>query len=240
MPSPPLIKLIYGALLLLAIDAAISLSLVSSMVSFLHHRGGAWFAVAYPPGSSFNLAGHPANLIVNQGHTSNGASGTALVLVGFGGVLALWLEHRSRTKLGKSSPAFYIWGVTTVLSCLLTLTALVYTFVVTAQTAGQAIDLAVASRNSAPAHYPDDSWTPENWYDAVLGLPLTDDADRDAIARALRLMRGWRFNLIPLFVLGFVLGALVVLEVLSGRKPRGRYGKTASGDVYAGGAKQEA
>ena len=83
-------------LILLAIDAAVNLALTSSMVAFLHKGGQGPFEVAYPAGSTFQLAGHPANLLVNQGHTTNGANGTALVLVGFGGVIAMSLEHRSR------------------------------------------------------------------------------------------------------------------------------------------------
>ncbi|KAK3387201.1 hypothetical protein B0H63DRAFT_152617 [Podospora didyma] len=233
MASRPLIKYIYGALLLLAIDAAISLSLVSSMVAFLHGRASRPFEVAYPAGSRFNLAGHPANLLVDQGHTTNGAGGTALVLVGFGGILALWLEHRSRTAYGKSSVAFYIWTTVTILSWLLTLTALIYVFVVTATTANQTIDLSVASRNAAPAKYPDNDWTPENWFIAMLALPLVYEADRNAINYNLRLMRGWRYNIIPLFLLGFVLIDLVILEILRVRKSKGgMYGRTASGDVY--------
>lgn len=90
-------------LLLLAIDAAISLGLVSSMVAFMHGYGNGPFEVAYPQGSGFLLAGHPAGLVTNQGHTTNAAGGTALVLVGFGGVIALFLERRSRTKVSKLS-----------------------------------------------------------------------------------------------------------------------------------------
>ncbi|KAK3680716.1 hypothetical protein B0T22DRAFT_531475 [Podospora appendiculata] len=215
MDSPSLLKYIYIALGLLAVDAAISLALVSSM-----------------------LRGEPANLFVNQGHTTNGAGGTALIIIGFGGVLALFLENRSETEgqfpimetSGKSSPVFFVWALFTVLSWLLALTALIYTFVVTAQTANQAIDIGLAQRTS-PTKYDDGrNWTPENWYLAVLDLPLVNGDDRDVIARNVRLMRGWRFNIIPLFVLGFVLMDLVVLEVLQLRKSRG-YGRAATSDV---------
>lgn len=101
----------------------------------------------------------------------------------------------------------------------------------TAQTASQTIDLTTASRNAFPEKYPVDSWTPENWYKEVLNLPLVDAADRDAIERNLRLQRGWRWNLIPLFILGFVLVDLVVLELLRSRRSRGTYdGLAATGE----------
>jgi hypothetical protein len=96
--------------------------------------------------------------------------------------------------------------------------ALIYTFVETSRTSGQVIDLAVAAANRPPALYPDGRWTPENWYDAVLDLPLLSEKDRDMIGHHLNLMRGWRWNLVPLFILGFVLLVLVVLEVWRDRR----------------------
>jgi hypothetical protein len=85
--------------LLVTMDGVISLALVSSMVSFLHGAGGGPFMVAYPDGLNFLLAGEPANLVTDQGHTTNAAGGTAVVLVGFGGLVALLLERRSRKKV---------------------------------------------------------------------------------------------------------------------------------------------
>lgn len=92
----------------LGIDAAVSLGLVSSMVAFLHSYGGGPFPVAPPNNAPFLIAGEPANLVTDQGHTANAAGGTALILVGFGGVLALWLERRSRKKVRPRQPPFYL------------------------------------------------------------------------------------------------------------------------------------
>ncbi|KAK4162282.1 hypothetical protein QBC43DRAFT_215770 [Cladorrhinum sp. PSN259] len=229
MSSPSRTKSLLGpitlVLALLSIDAAISLALVSSMVAFLHGYGSGPFEIRNPGGSNILLAGHPANLITNQGHTTNGAGGTALILVGVGGIIALLLERRARNRFARSSPVFYIWAVIVVLSCLLSLAALVYTFVETSITDNQSINLAVAQANQAPTRYPLDRWTPENWYMAVLDLSLVDPRDRSGITTNLRLMRGWRWNTIPLFVLGLVLAILVIVEVVRGRKVRreGRY-----------------
>ncbi|GAB1313294.1 hypothetical protein MFIFM68171_03504 [Madurella fahalii] len=204
--------------LLVTIDGAISLGLVSSMVAFLHGVGGGPFEVAYA-GSTFPLAGEPANLVTDQGHTANGAGGTAVVLVGFGGLVGLLLERRSRKKHAKSSPFFYLWALITVLSALLSITALIYTFIETGRTRGS-IDPAVAAQNPASAKYPDGRWTPENWYDAVLVLPLVNQGDRDVIVQNLRLMRGWRWNLIVLSILGVILAVLVLLELWRFRKAK--------------------
>ncbi|KAK3297692.1 uncharacterized protein B0H64DRAFT_129935 [Chaetomium fimeti] len=205
-------------LFLLAVDAAITMGLVSSMVSFLHHNGRGPFAVAPADGSPFPLTGLPANLVVDQGHTANAAGGTALILIGFGGSIALWLERRSRKKWDRSSPFFHIWAVFVLLSWLLTMVALIYTFVETAKTGGQVIDLSVARANPPPARYPDGRWTPENWYAAVLDLPLASAAQRRVINGNLTIMRAWRWNLVPLFILGFILLSLVVVELLRMRR----------------------
>lgn len=230
-PTQTYLKYIYGALLLLSIDAAISLGFVSSMVAFLHTKGGGPFEVENPAGGTFQLRGEPANLITDQGHTTNGAGGTALVLVGFGGIIALLLESKSRKKSGKSSPLFYVWAVVVILSWLLTLAALIYTFVVTNMHRHQTIDLDIAV-DSFPEKYAKDSWTPENWYSAVLDLDLVNDADVNVINHNLRLMRGWRYNIIVLSFLNFILMDLVILEIARSRKSRGNYGRTPSGDVY--------
>lgn len=100
-----------------------------------------------------------------------------------------------------------------LLSFLLTLVALIYTFVETSMTGGQTIDLGVAEANPAPTRYPDGRWTPENWYAALLELPLVNPNNRRVISGNLGMMRGWRWNLVALFVLGFVLLVLVGLEV---------------------------
>lgn len=232
MKSDSYMLYIYVAVALLAIDAAISIGLVTSMVNFLHTSGQGPFRINTNDGS-FLMYGEPANLIVNQGHTTNGAGGTALVLIGFGGVLALWLEHRSRRKSGTSSPVFYLWSILTVLSWLLTLSALIYTFVVTAQTANQTIDIAHLSipandPNAVTQPYDLLSWTPENWYKAVLQLNLANQADINLIQDNLRLMVGWRWNIIPLFILGFILMDLVILEHLRIRRSRGLYATAAT------------
>lgn len=103
----------------------------------------------------------------------------------------------------------------------------------TAQTANQSIDLPVALANAVPARYPLNEWTPENWYLAVLELPLVNEDDRHLITHKLKLMRGWRWNLIPMFILGFVLVGLVIVEVLKGRKSKGTYEKAAAADSKA-------
>ncbi|KAK4101456.1 hypothetical protein N658DRAFT_515965 [Parathielavia hyrcaniae] len=200
-----LLWLIGIATFLLSVDAAVSLALVSTMVAFLHDHGHGPFAVTPRGKSPFLLFDEPASLVTDQGHTGNAAGGTALVLVGFGGVISLWRESRTRKKWTRSSHLFYIWSVVVLLSWFLTTAALIYTLVETSMTSGQAIDVGVA-------------WTPENWYAAVLALPLASADQRRVVGGNLRLMRAWRWNLVALLLLGSALLALVAVEVAQVRR----------------------
>lgn len=129
-------------------------------------------------------------------------------------LLTLW-------QYGKSSPFYYLWALITILSWLLTLTALIYTFVLTNAHSHQTINFALAVATS-PKPYPRDFWTPENWYTQVNELPLVHDGDHNTLKKKLRLMRGWRYNLIPFMILGFILMVLVIVELLRFRKSRVR------------------
>jgi len=201
------------------VDAVLEVAFVGSMVGFLHDRAGKFFTINAPNGT-FDLHGKPKGLLVDQGHTSNGAAGTALILVGVLGLLAIWHDKRRarRTQATNHSGVFVFWVVMSVLSAMLTLAAIIYTFVLTAQTDDQSINLTVAAANPEPGFYPLQNWTPENWFVAVLDLPLAHESDRSKIRDMLRLMRGWRWNLIPLFIIGIVVASLAVFELVGGRR----------------------
>lgn len=205
------------------VDSIIELSFVSSMVAWLHRRAGGSFEIAYN-GSTYSLHGKPENELADQGHTSNGAAGTAFVLIGIGGILVLWLRGRPNVwRKGFIKVLYHIWLVMTVLSALLTLAALIFTFIVTSDHAGQTIDQSVASQlNNQPypnyVAYPLDSWTPENWFNAVLKLDLVHDSDRSAIDLRVHIMRGWRYNLIPMFIIGFAVAVLAFWDAFTRQK----------------------
>ena len=96
MASRPLLSLAVLVPILM-VDAIIELSFVSAMVGFLHGRGSKPFEASDLEGGTFEISGTPEKLLENQGHTSNGAAGTAFILIGIGGLLAMWLQHR-RTR----------------------------------------------------------------------------------------------------------------------------------------------
>jgi len=202
-----------AALLFLMIDSAIELALVSSMVGYLHRSG----ANQYPfidtgTGNVALINAKPKHLLLNEGHTSNGAAGTALVLISFGGFLVLFLQHRrarNNSDPHRPSRLFLAYAVCTILSFLLTVAALGYTFSVTHSTSGQSINPIVAAQHQSHA-YPDDQWTPENWTKALLALPLTDPKDVSYLHHWLGVMKGWKWNLIPLFFASLLVMVLSV------------------------------
>ena len=123
----------------------------------------------------------------------------------------------------RPSILFTFWVFLTILSTLLTLSALIYTFVVTRNHDDQTINLAVAAANAAPATYPLEQWTPENWFGAIVRqVPLTLYSDHRKINQQVRILRGWRWNLIPLVVLGMVVACVAVYEWVSLRRQGSR------------------
>jgi hypothetical protein len=115
--------------------------------------------------------------------------------------------------------------VLTVLSFLLTLSALAATFAVSNNTSGQSIDKAVAAKNQGSG-YPLDKWTPGTWTEALLALPIADAKDADYLEGWLKVMKGNKFNLIPLFLIGLVVAVLSVMAALEDRRMhRGGNGK---------------
>lgn len=226
----PISMLLYVFLGLLLIDGIIELAFISSMVGWLHRRAGKSFdfqwhgtegRVTLASPGVYTITGKPQNLLVDQGHTSNGAAGAAIVIVGLGGILVLCLRRFSPKtfRSGFGTALYMIWRVFTVLSALLALVALVYTFVITNKYAGQTISVQVAASDGPDTPYPYGLWTPENWFTAILNeLDLVQNSDRADIELRVAIMRGWRWNLIPLTVLGFIVAALAWIEAFKRKR----------------------
>jgi len=217
MATRLLLPIVLGVLM---IDALIEMSFIASMVSYLHiSNHDVLLQINATNGTpAFGLFPKPAHPVVDQGHTSNGAAGTALILIGIGGFLMLWLERRGRHNLF-GIPLYLTWTCFTIMSAVFTLAALIYTFVVTNQTnaAHQKISTTIAA-DAKGAAYPALSWTPENWLKQVLTLPFANPSEKSGIRQHLDIMVGWRWNLIPLFILGLALSVLAVLGLLEHRR----------------------
>jgi hypothetical protein len=204
-----------GLIGLLMVDSIIELGLVSSMVGWLHQTASNGFKFTYN-GSTYPIAGTPSDFLVNQGHTSNGAAGTAFVLIGLGGFLSLWLRGKHHPHERSSSRIiYYVWIALQIPALLLTTGAGGYVFAVTNAHRGQTIDTALAAGlDGSP--YPVDSWTPQNWFPAVLQLDSV--TGRDDIQRHLDLMKGWQYNLIPLFIIHLLETVLALMDFSAWRK----------------------
>ncbi|ETS83695.1 hypothetical protein PFICI_05571 [Pestalotiopsis fici W106-1] len=197
------------AVALLMIISIIELSFVSATVGWLHRTASKGFHFIYD-GSTYPLAGMPQNFLTDQGHTSNGAAGTAFVLIGLGGIISLWI--RSRTPYQKRSFAiyiYYLWIALQIPALLLTVGALGYVFNVTNAREGQTINQPLAA-NLDGSKYPEGSWTPQNWFAAVSHLDLV--SGRGDLLSHLHVMRGWQYNLIPFFLIQLAETVLAFLD----------------------------
>jgi hypothetical protein len=83
---------------ILMLNSVLEVGFVGSMVGFLHDRAGDYFTINTDSGP-VNLHGKPKGLLADQGHTSNGAAGTALILVGVLGLLTIFSERRRAAKV---------------------------------------------------------------------------------------------------------------------------------------------
>ncbi|KAI2778267.1 hypothetical protein F4815DRAFT_244379 [Daldinia loculata] len=203
---------------LLMVDSIIELAFVSSMVAWLHRTASKGFLFNYG-GSTYHLVGEPVHMMTDQGHTSNGAAGTAFVLIGLGGILALLLRCWSPNKYGGLGSfarfIYYLWVLLNIPATLLTTGALAYVFAVTNAHEGQSIDVPLATTLDG-SKYPLKFWTPQNWFSAVLQLDLVDA--RNDIEIHVRVMRGWQYNLIPMFIVQLGVTILAVWEFLGWRR----------------------
>ena len=69
------------------VDCLLEVAFIGSTVGYLHKDG--IFTVFGPDNTVLQLLGKPLHISGNQGHTSNGAAGTGLILVGLLGLLIL-------------------------------------------------------------------------------------------------------------------------------------------------------
>lgn len=90
-----LLSILAIAILVLGLDAAIEMGLLSSMVGYLHRSGGNQYPFRTADGSIALINAKPHHLGTNEGHLSNGAAGTALVLICIAGIGVLFYERRS-------------------------------------------------------------------------------------------------------------------------------------------------
>lgn len=223
---------------LLMVVSAIELAFVSSTVAYLAKAGKRTYGVT-SNGQTIQVPGLPADLSVNQGHTSNGAAGTGLIVIGWCGCLALWLRGRpglyhKKSVGGTLARAWYrLWLLLNVPALLLTLGALAYVFAVTNQHQGQAIDLATVRQLGLAAgdggvQYPLLEWTPQGWFGALRALDLVSGEDRDGLDRIYKIARGWQYNLIAFFLVQLAETVLALYGAQARRKEERRLAPAAT------------
>jgi hypothetical protein len=103
---------------------------------------------------------------------------------------------------------------------MFTLSAFVFVFLVTYQTTGQHIREPIAS-NTIHVNYPEDHWTPETWFKAVLDLPLVDETKRKDIHNKVTNMVAWRWMLLPILLVDMIAFGIAMMAWLKQRKGAG-------------------
>ncbi|KAJ2975254.1 hypothetical protein NQ176_g5619 [Zarea fungicola] len=208
---------------LFMVDCLIEMSFIASMVSWVA-RNFKSFEILHG-GSSFQLFGKPLQMVGDQGHAANGVAGTGIIVVGIFGFIALWLRNKPDYHSSRLSNIFYkFWLYVSTLAFVYTLATLAYVFAVTNMHHGTTIDIAVASALKPTQKYPDDTWTPQGWFGAMLKLDLAKQSDRNEISLHLRLMKGWLFNMIPVFILHLAITVLMWMDAMARRK-KDSYGR---------------
>jgi hypothetical protein len=98
LSSLPTRLFLYFLLTLLVVDSVIELALIVTTVRYDHRDHP--MNVQGPDGRTVILKGKPLGLWTDQGHSSNGAAGTNIVLVGIIGFLLLTLRRKLERSVG--------------------------------------------------------------------------------------------------------------------------------------------
>ena len=183
------------------------------MVGYLHRSGANEYPFNYQGSiAAYTIHSKPVGLLLNEGHTANGAAGSGIIF-SLAGLGLAWSVRRGRRRDngGKASTLLFSFAILMSVYFIFVTAALAYVFWLTRSTSGQAIDKALAaSLNGAgpAAAYPLDQWTPENWFKAMLDLPLSDPTDISYVRGWLRVIEGWKWNLIPMMLVSCVVAVV--------------------------------
>lgn len=163
----------------------------------------------------------PMRLDTIPGHVSNAIGGTNLVLVGFLGIIALVLRSRKTFQTSRLSKTWYhIWILLLTISALFTSVGLIYVYTsITAYTDPSIDGSGLISSDDQYRPYPYDNWTLLSWFSAVANSRFRNASDENDVVRHLQLIKGWIFNIIPLFLLCWtVLGLRIADGMLTRRQ----------------------
>lgn len=223
---------------LVMLASAIELSLISATVAYLAQLKKTTFSVWITPNQTVHVPGLPAHLLVDQGHTANGAAGTGLIIIGCGGLLALWLRGRPGYYTS-SSPfsrvVYRLWLALNVPALLLTVGALGYVVAVTRMHGGDTTELVELQTAGEVTDFTGSGhvWTPQGWLDALLKLDFVSEGQREGVLVHERIAKGWEYNLIPFFLVQLAQTVFALLDARRRRAERGVY-LNANSDKEAG------
>lgn len=199
-----------------AIEIAFSSLIVDLFITLTYSQRRYHITTGQPGGSYISAV--PANLEVTPLYLALSAGCVAVVLVGFGGIGALVVRHKRNFSTSLFSKLWYhAWIISLVASIILNLATLIYTFGITNKYARNTIDTAsLPGFNSPYVKYNSGLWDFSTWFGSLLDQRLV--VDRDDIYRDFQYIRGWMFNLIPLFIFGLVVLIFTLVDGFLARK----------------------
>lgn len=174
-------------------DAIIELSFVSNTLAWLDGGANQFFEIVVGDSTDI-LYGRPPLEYSSLAYISLAAALVAFSLIGLGGILCFILQSGLDLSRRPWTRVFYaLWIILLTPSTVLTLAALTFTWSVNDNN---------GSVDSISTIHSDGPWTIENWLNAVIQQEFIHDSDRHDIHRQLAIAKGWRINLVPLFILG--------------------------------------
>ncbi|KAI1195501.1 hypothetical protein F5X97DRAFT_345633 [Nemania serpens] len=200
-------------IVLVLFDSGIELMLSSMAVAWVKNTDYSSAFRFTADGKKYPLSGHPRHFAVDHVHVTQAAAMFATLFPGLTSGMALMTRDSFTGRGAKPSRYFYyIWLSLCVPALILTGVALTYALAVENSQKAQVISTALAiSENGRP--YARGTWTPLNWFAAVLKLDSFYWHDgRADMVNNLNFLRGALYNLIPMFILQLAQLVLAFIE----------------------------
>jgi len=244
--APSIFAILLPPSILLSCLCVVEFSLISSIVSYIHLQGPLVWQISDSQ-YDFPLDRIPAHLHLDAGHVSNAAAGLGFFVGLLGIYIAFAARRdanpvrsgvhydslatqsiltkgekeraRSSNRAGfvPLSALFILFATSAVLDFLLTMSALIFSFVYDQMTSSNTISLDIASQEVGH-HYTQDNWSPGTWFSAVLALPLASQSDQNSVHYHISVMKASKWMLVPLFIVVFFVMLVSLFSLWRNRK----------------------
>ncbi|QIX01011.1 hypothetical protein AMS68_006528 [Peltaster fructicola] len=204
--------ILWITVVVLTLDAAAEIGLVAATIAWLNNHPSQLTYINYGGPTYLRYWPFLPHILWRNHVYLNIAVGAIIfVLIGVLGIAALTLRKRQSFASSTSSKIVYhLWLLFTLCSTALTLAALIYTYVLEHMARNQ---LAANGSSTYTTAY-----TPRTWFSELLAeLYIRPASEQLDIVNNLQIMEAWQINLIPLFILSFLVATFAVVEAVIAR-----------------------